>query len=134
LIIAKAFPSPRSPPICLTANLTLHGVLSKNQQQLAAEEGRLWEEILESTTTPESTQICESLTKKSGVMAASYERRSTPATSQTFEESKEILHAMGVPCLETKGPFEAEALASALVLNGMADYVASEDTVHAISD
>jgi len=33
-----------------------------------------------------------------------------------------------VPCIESTGPYEAEALASSLVLNGCADYVASEDT------
>jgi len=51
-----------------------------------------------------------------------------PLPKITYEESKDILRAMGVPCVESTGPYEAEALASSLVLNGCADYVASEDT------
>ena len=35
--------------------------------------------------------------------------------------------------IESTGPYEAEALASSLVLNGCADYVASEDTVRVAS-
>ena len=105
-------------------------VMSKNQQQLTVDEGHIWEDILSSPTTTESTQSSlESLFRKSDLMAASYRRRAVPATAQTFNESKEILQAMGVPCLAPEGPFEAEALASALVHNGLADYVASEDTV-----
>ena len=42
---------------------------------------------------------------------------------------KEIIRAMGVPCVETDGPFEAEALAASIVIHGQADFVASEDTV-----
>ena len=105
-------------------------VMSKNQQQLTVDEGQIWEDILSSPTTLESTQSSlEALSRKSDLMAASYRRRAVPATAQTFNESKEILLAMGVPCLSPEGPFEAEALASALVHNGLADYVASEDTV-----
>ncbi|TDL13672.1 hypothetical protein BD410DRAFT_846717 [Rickenella mellea] len=33
-----------------------------------------------------------------------------------------LLEAMGVPCIESSGPFEAEALASSLVINGHADF------------
>jgi flap endonuclease-1 len=62
-------------------------------------------------------------------MVQSLLRRSNPPTEITYEESKSVLHAMGVPCIESTGPYEAEALASSLVLNGCADYVASEDTV-----
>ncbi|KAF8068883.1 PIN domain-like protein [Lyophyllum atratum] len=68
------------------------------------------------------------LSRTSDIMSASFVRRMNPPTKQTFRESKEILLAMGIPCLESSGAFEAEALASSMVLNGLADYVVSEDT------
>jgi flap endonuclease-1 len=36
---------------------------------------------------------------------------------------------MGIPCIDAIGAIEGEALASSMVLGGLADYVASEDTV-----
>ena len=77
--------------------------------------------------TAQATLI--SLAKKSSVISESYGRRNNPPTAQTYEECKEIIRAMGVPCLDSAGPYEAEALAASLVINGHADYVASEDTV-----
>jgi flap endonuclease-1 len=79
------------------------------------------------TYAAEATLI--SLAEKSNLISESYERRNNPPTAQTYEESKEIIRALGVPCLDSDGPYEAEALAASLVLNGHADYVASEDTV-----
>lgn len=108
--------------------------MSKTQHQLTMEEGKLWErltdpeELLDHDESPTET-ILASLREKSCFMVQSLLRRSNPPTGITYEESKGILHAMGVPCIETSGPYEAEALASSLVLNGCADYVASEDTV-----
>ena len=108
--------------------------MSKTQHQLTVEEGKLWEKLtdpeepLEHDESPTET-ILASLREKSCFMAQSLLRRSSPPTEITYEESKTILDAMGVPCIEATGPYEAEALASSLVLNGCADYVASEDTV-----
>jgi flap endonuclease-1 len=39
------------------------------------------------------------------------------------------MRALGVPGLDSAGAYEAEALATSLVINGHADYVASEDMV-----
>jgi len=107
-------------------------VMSKNQQQLTVDEGQFWEG-LSRCSTPEEAQsvmhsVVMSLAHKSHIISQSYERRTNPPTIDTYEESKEILRAMGVPCIETSGPFEAEALASSLVLHGYADYVVSEDS------
>ncbi|KAI1786727.1 PIN domain-like protein [Ganoderma leucocontextum] len=106
--------------------------LSKSQQSLTDEEGKLWDMIAETATTdgiPESTtKYAEDLEAKSAVLSESYQRRQNPPTSSTYAESKEILAAMGIPCIEPVGAFEGEALAASLVLNGHADYVASEDT------
>lgn len=111
-----------------------HFAMSKTQHQLTVEEGKLWEkltdpeELLDDDASPTET-ILASLREKSCFMFQSLVRRSNPPTSITYKESKSILHAMGVPCIESTGSYEAEALASSLVLNGCADYVASEDTV-----
>lgn len=98
-------------------------IMSRSQLQMTIEEGQIWDTFADAPETALTT-----LAEKSDVLSESYARRSSPPTTQTYEESKEILRAMGVPCIESEGPFEAEALASSLVIHGMADYVASEDT------
>jgi flap endonuclease-1 len=99
-------------------------MMSRSQLQMTIEEGQIWDTLADAPETALAT-----LAEKSGAFSESYTRRSNPPTTQTYEESKEILRAMGVPCIESEGPFEAEALASSLVIHGIADYVASEDTV-----
>ena len=116
------------------ADAQVQAAMSKTQYQLTIEEGKLWERLtdLGEAVDPDESQtvtILASLQEKSSFMVQSYLRRNNPPTEVTYEESKDILHAMGVPCIESTGPYEAEALASSLVLNGCADYVASEDTV-----
>ncbi|KAG8745973.1 hypothetical protein FRC10_006536 [Ceratobasidium sp. 414] len=68
------------------------------------------------------------LEEQSGLMVASLMRRANPPTTLTYAESRLILEAMGVPCLESPMHYEAEALASSIVINGLADLVGSEDT------
>ncbi|EED83145.1 predicted protein [Postia placenta Mad-698-R] len=106
--------------------------MSKTQLQLTLDEGSFWGHLSQATANVDETEIVEAaaaaLAQKSSALSESYERRTHPPTAETYAESKEILSAMGIPCLDSTGPFEAEALASALVLNGYADYVASEDT------
>lgn len=107
--------------------------LSKNQHDLMMEEGRLWQGLAHSDD-PEAVEsilrsLAEELETKSSLLSESYDRRTHPPTSETYEQSKEILQAMGVPYITPSGPFEAEALAASLVIHGYADYVASEDTV-----
>ncbi|KAG1823472.1 PIN domain-like protein [Suillus subaureus] len=98
-------------------------IMSRSQLQMSIEEGQIWDTLADAPETTLAT-----LAEKSGALSESYARRASPPTTQTYEESKEILRAMGVPCIESEGPFEAEALASSLVIHGIADYVASEDT------
>ena len=124
-----AFSGPVDP-----ADAQVQAAMSKTQYQLTLEEGKLWEKLTdpdEAVDHDESltASILASLREKSSFMVQSYHRRNNPPTEVTYKESKTILHAMGVPCIESTGPYEAEALASSLVLNGCADYVASEDTV-----
>ncbi|KAL7277331.1 hypothetical protein ACG7TL_009189 [Trametes sanguinea] len=106
--------------------------LSKSQHGLIMEEGKLWEQLANSEDL-QSVQIAvkslaSTLEAKSSVLSESYARRTNPPTSETYEQSRDVLRAMGIPCIEPSGPYEAEALAASLVLNGYADYVASEDT------
>ncbi|KAJ3901885.1 PIN domain-like protein [Lentinula edodes] len=117
--------------------------MSKRQCQLTLQEGEFWDSL--TSTLGSEPQLApvelhshyegeahrkmlQELTHKSNLISESYRISTHPPTSQTYAESKEILQAMGVPCIDCDGPFEAEALASSLVLNGYADYVASEDT------
>jgi len=116
------------------ADVQVQAAMSKTQYQLTLEEGKLWEKLTDPNEAVDQDEsptaaILASLREKSSFMVQSYHRRNNPPTEITYEESKNILHAMGVPCIESTGPYEAEALASSLVLNGCADYVASEDTV-----
>lgn len=67
--------------------------------------------------------------QRSGAIAAAYRRRIDAPTDQTYREAQSLLHAMGIPVVVTEGGEEAEAVASALVLEGNGDYVATEDTV-----
>ncbi|KAI0760191.1 PIN domain-like protein [Fomes fomentarius] len=107
--------------------------MSKTQQSLIYEEAQLWAQLAESVEagtgmTESVSRMAESLEAKSNVLSESYMRRTHPPTAETYKESKEILRAMGIPCIEPSGPYEAEALAAAVVLSGHADLVASEDT------
>jgi hypothetical protein len=119
------------------ADAQVQAAMSKTQYQLTVEEGKLWEkladpdEVVDDHDQDKSTtaSLLAFLREKSSFMVQSYIRRNNPPTEITYDESKNILHAMGVPCIESTGPYEAEALASSLVINGCADYVASEDTV-----
>lgn len=119
--------------------------MSKRQCQLTLQEGEFWDSLTSTLgSEPELAPVelhshyegdahhkmLQELTHKSNIISESYRISTHPPTSQTYAESKEILQAMGVPCIDCDGPFEAEALASSLVLNGYADYVASEDTVN----
>ena len=107
--------------------------LSKSQNELLLEDGKLWEQLASSAEsdrfTETATQLAEMLKMKSTVLSESYVRRTDAPTAQTYEECREILRNMGVPCLEATDRFEGEALAASMVINGLADYVASEDTV-----
>ncbi|KAI0642655.1 PIN domain-like protein [Trametes meyenii] len=106
--------------------------LSKGQQDLAVEEGKLWQQLAELNDFESIgctlTSLAQALEAKSSILSESYSRRTYAPTAETYDQSKEILRAMGIPCINSSGPFEAEALAASMVLNGQADYVASEDT------
>jgi hypothetical protein len=67
--------------------------------------------------------------QRSEAIAASYKRRTDAPTDRTYREAQSLLQAMGVPVVVTEGGEEAEAVASALVLEGSGHYVATEDTV-----
>uniref|UniRef100_D8QHA2 PIN domain-like protein n=1 Tax=Schizophyllum commune (strain H4-8 / FGSC 9210) TaxID=578458 RepID=D8QHA2_SCHCM len=113
-------------------------IMTKEQRQLTLDEGGFWKELQTSraystrgssgSAKAKSKYAIDTLMQKSALMHASFDRRAHPPTEATYRESKEILAALGVPCVDATGAFEAEALASAMVLGGLADYVVSEDT------
>ncbi|TFK34465.1 PIN domain-like protein [Crucibulum laeve] len=143
--ISEATPTPPTPRLPLITTTESEAdedehVMSKAQQKLTTEEGKIWYDLLlpsiavaervpdEEPLDVVAERAIDALTEKSSMMSESFKRRINIPTTQTYEESKEILQAMGVLCVESTGAFEAEALASSIVLNGYADYVASEDT------
>ncbi|KAH7340650.1 PIN domain-like protein [Rhizoctonia solani] len=83
---------------------------------------------LEEQVEPPISEHSAKLEEQSGLMFASLVRRSNAPTALTYAESRLILEAMGIPCIQSDFPYEAEALACSLVLNGLADFVGSEDT------
>lgn len=105
--------------------------MSKSQVQLTLDEGNIWHGLLQPSVLSSSVAEERSrlLAQRSNVISTSYEKRNNPPTLKTYGECKLILKTMGIPCIESAGPYEAEALAASLVHHGFADYVASEDTV-----
>ena len=117
--------------------------MTKAQNQLTTDEGNVWGKIANSMSMyakpamsdvsldfPISTiDDIHTLADKSFVMSTSFLRRTDVPTDRTYQESKEILRAMGIPCLDSTDATEAEALASAIVHEGLADFVVTEDTV-----
>lgn len=115
--------------------------LSQAQRQLVTEEESIWKRVLEVATeekteerTEERTEedvslLARELKSKSAKILTSYERRKNPPPGEVYYQSRIVLQALGVPCIDAKGGIEGEALASAIVRDGFADVVASEDTV-----
>jgi hypothetical protein len=144
-------PSPRSLFLLREPDVQEELVLTKTQCELTLEEGKVWDELtfastptmtasapptpltstfaLDSSVLRSAEDLLDALQTRSEVVADSYQRRMDVPTSSTYSESIDILEAMGVLCYEIQGEHEGEALASSLVLNGLADYVVSEDMV-----
>lgn len=106
--------------------------LSQAQRRLVTEEESIWKRLLE-VVSKEGTEdnvsfLARELEDKSAKILTSYERRNNPPTSEVYGQCRVILQAMGVPCIDSDGGVEGEALAAAIVRDGLADYVASEDT------
>ena len=106
--------------------------LSQAQRQLVTEEESIWKLLSEGTSEEETEEdvsfLARELEDKSAKILTSYERRNHPPTGKVYGQCKIILQAMGVPCIDSNGGVEGEALAAAIVRDGLADYVASEDT------
>ncbi|PVF97437.1 PIN domain-like protein [Serendipita vermifera] len=103
---------------------------SKNQHELALKEGEAWKKL--ATGSDEYLEKAEDafydIHERSQVAAESYKRRTKLPTQRTYQDVKELLAVMGIPCLEPEAGYEAEGLASAIVLAGHADFVVSEDS------
>ncbi|KAG8908188.1 hypothetical protein FRB99_008731 [Tulasnella sp. 403] len=68
------------------------------------------------------------LTLASDHLFRSYAKRRETPTSRTYDDCRTILSAMGIPIIEAPFPYEAEAVAASLCVEGLADAVGSEDT------
>jgi flap endonuclease-1 len=118
--------TPADSPDTLDARIDY--AMSKHQLQMTLDEGHIWNFLSADVPPLDTESALMTLAERSTVISRSYQRRNNSPTTQTYDECKELLRAMGVPCIESTGPFEAEALACALVAHGHADYVVSEDT------
>ncbi|KAJ3538865.1 hypothetical protein NMY22_g4988 [Coprinellus aureogranulatus] len=108
-------------------------LVTRAQAHLAVKEGDLWASLSHLSLDDEAglyhlSTLAGELVGESKGMSSSFERRTNLPTAATYRESREILEAMGIRCVESEGEIEAEGLASAMVLEGHADFVASEDT------
>ncbi|KAF9568683.1 PIN domain-like protein [Agrocybe pediades] len=105
-------------------------LLTKFQNELTIQEEKVWSDIVTSLvpSNPDVEEDINSLLSRTHTMAESFQRRSDGPTAAAYQECKEIIKAMGIPCIDATGAIEGEGLASKLVLDGLADYVASEDT------
>lgn len=115
-------------------------VMSKSQYGLTVNESKFWKDCITTLTSDspplgeregtESPRLqLETMVDRSSVMVSMYERRTNVPTQETYSQARQILKALGIPCIEVVDAYEAEALASSMVLAGLADYVVSEDTV-----
>jgi hypothetical protein len=119
--------------------------MSKSQYGLTVNESKFWKNCMatltgdkpleapvgESERTDSPGEQLESLVDRSSIMTTMYERRTNLPTKETYSQVRQILRALGIPCIKVVDAYEAEALASSMVLAGLADYVVSEDTVRA---
>lgn len=123
--------SATSTPYQLDGDPDFQAKASKNQYQLAVQEGQAWAKLI--VEHPDAVDNAEDefqdLQERSQLLTESYQRRNEFPTSQTYEDSKQLLSAMGIPCVQSEVPYEGEGLASAIVLAGHGDFVVSEDTV-----
>jgi flap endonuclease-1 len=111
---------------------------SIRQTALTANENYLLSDIIKTLTTasPTPTQMTfieyqqelRNLQDRAGEVARTYERSHAKPTAQDIEEARELLQVMGVPIVQAPSPYEAEGLAAAMVLGGMADYAGTEDS------
>ncbi|KAG8816070.1 hypothetical protein FRC17_000475 [Serendipita sp. 399] len=116
-------------PSLLKANPEFRTKASKNQFELAAEEGKEWQKLItDDIGLKEHVDLgFQSVIERSEVLSESYRRRNEYPTDQTYEDARQLLLTMGVPCVQSEAPYEGEGLASAIVLKGHADFVVSED-------
>jgi flap endonuclease-1 len=111
---------------------------SIRQTALTANENYLLSDIIKTltSTSPTPTQMTfveyqqelRNLQDRAGEVARTYERSHAKPTAQDIEEARELLQVMGVPIVQAPSPYEAEGLAAAMVLGGMADYAGTEDS------
>ena len=103
--------------------------LTRSQREVGEGERQIWIALSEGTELPELASEISDLADRSETICHSYRRTAELPGEDTFSESRMMIEAMGVPWIESGAEFEAEAFASSIVLHGLADYVASEDTV-----
>ncbi|KAG8802356.1 hypothetical protein FRC18_007565 [Serendipita sp. 400] len=128
MVLLSPEPLPET-PATLEADPNFQTTASKTQVQLALEEGEEWKKLISyDLEQPEHLDLgFQNVMERSEFLSDSYKRRNEFPTDKTYEESRQLLLTMGVPCVQSEAPFEGEGLASAIALSGYADFVVSED-------
>ncbi|KAJ9125442.1 hypothetical protein QFC22_000403 [Naganishia vaughanmartiniae] len=109
---------------------------SPRQMALTSEEDLRLQDIDQAmrSNTYDQSQITEfsrefdDLAERARLVSRTYERGHRIPTKWELEECQELMHVMGVPVVLAHPPFEAEGLASAMALAGIADFVGTEDS------
>ena len=102
--------------------------LTPSQLLLNGQEWELYQNISNDTTKGDIHSQIASLKLTTNETIIRYSKK--PPSSSTYERVRQLLKAAGVPTfiVDQDPVHEGEALASAIVLRGYADYVLSEDT------
>lgn len=109
---------------------------SPRQMTLTAEEELQLQDLVQATSSSDGVQsrIAEigkevaDIRDRSQVVSRTYRRGHSIPTKWELEECQNLMEVMGVPVIHAHPPYEAEGLASVMALEGMADFVGTEDT------
>lgn len=105
--------------------------MSKAQHTLAEAEEYLWNGFLWNSKAQVDMSLLSTIQARSNAFIDMFRKRKPPSF-EIYKECKQLLRALGVPCLDSPPFTEGEAYAASLVHNGYGDYVASEDSVSAL--
>ncbi|KAK4694087.1 hypothetical protein P7C70_g8801, partial [Phenoliferia sp. Uapishka_3] len=106
-------------------------IYSINQKLVTSEEEIFFENIVqEASMVVEWEEGLSRIKERSDALAESHKKRSLSVPKSAYEETMQLLRALGIPVIKpsTDEPHEAEGLCSTLYSLGHVDYVVSEDT------
>lgn len=111
-------------------------VETPRQETLSIDELALYSLIFDSSDAPVSAeetvdlgqQVLDDIITRAATVRETYVGSLNVPQEKDHAACRDLLRVMGVPIVIAKIPYEAEGLASALVLRGQADFAGSEDS------